>query len=144
MLVVSVALLNGCASGQTGGSALALNPSAGNVFFVERQPEDKRNLAVGIVKNLSDRGLTATWGELDAAPANVAYILRYTDRWSWDMRMFLADLRIEARDPQTGALLGYGQSVQNSMKAMGWTHDTVIDLAVAELLGQAPLLPDTQ
>jgi len=138
--LVFVGSLGGCASGQTSGQRLGLPQQESAVsFYVERQEKDGRNLAASIVENLAGRGYAATSGEAGTGPDDATYVLKYVDHWAWDMRMFLSDLRIEVRDPTTGAILAYGQSVQNSLKAMGWTHETVIDLAVSEILG-APLL----
>lgn len=132
----ALALLTGCASGQTSGQALLMENPNSSTFFVERQPKDSRNLAVNITENLKQRGLEASTGEPGTMPEGTLYLVRYIDHWAWDMRMYLADLRIEVRDPTTGAIVAYGQSVQNSLKAMGWTFDTVVNLAVNEMLGQ--------
>lgn len=129
--------LAGCASGHTAGQQLILEPrESATFFYVERQQNDDRDLAANIASNLVKRGYAASSGEAGQAPADVTYLVQYIDHWAWDMRMYLSDLRIEIRDPPTGAILAYGQSVQNSLKAMGWTHDTVVDLALTEIFGQ--------
>lgn len=136
-----IAGLTGCASGHTSGQLLSMSQPSGSSFFVARQEKDGRNLAENIAANLRQRGYAASHGEADTRPPEVTYVVNYIDHWAWDMRMYLSDLRIEVRDPATGAIIAYGQSVQNSLKAMGWGHDKVIDLAVTEIMGQ-PLMQE--
>jgi len=102
-------------------------------YFVERQPKDERDLAALIAERMRARGLKATAGEVGAGVPQVDYVVRYTDRWIWDMRMYLSDLRIELRDAKDQSIVGYGQSAQSSLKAMGKTHQDVVDAALDQL-----------
>jgi hypothetical protein len=47
--------------------------------------------------------------------------------------MYLYDLRIELRDARDQSILGYGQSMQSSLKAMGQTHEDVINRTLDQL-----------
>jgi len=49
--------------------------------------------------------------------------------------LYLYDLRIEVRDAKDQSILGYGQSMQSSLKAMGQSHEDVIDTALDQLFG---------
>ncbi len=140
-IVAAACILMGCAAGQTSGQPLMMDDKSLVVFYVAHQPKDGRDLHLTIANNLTQRGYRATSGKAGDEPPTATHLVSYIDHWAWDMRMFLADLRLEVRDPETGAILAYGQSVQNSLKAMGWTHDDVIELAVAEMLGEIPTAP---
>lgn len=79
------------------------------------------------------RGLQAKAGTAAERKPEYKYVVNYTDRWMWDMRMYLYDLRIDLRDARDQSILGYGQSMQSSLKAMGKSHEDVINLALDQL-----------
>ncbi len=134
LLLLSV-LLVGCIS-RLDGEPLVPEAYEG-VFYVERQPNDGRNLAHNIATQLRARGLRATNGEVGDAPEKADYIVSYIDRWRWDMRMYLINLRIEARDRSTSGMVGYGDSHQTSLAAMGKNHDDIINRALDQMLLEA-------
>ncbi|MDZ7668329.1 MAG: hypothetical protein U5Q16_02525 [Gammaproteobacteria bacterium] len=102
-------------------------------YYVERQVNDDRNLNAGIAEELRKRGIDATAGEAADKPDDAAYTVNYIDRWYWDMRMYLIDLRIEVRD-RNSTLVGYGESRQTSLAAMGKTHTDIINRALDQML----------
>ena len=129
-------LLFACA-GRTTGIPLTLPESTTKaLFYVEHQPEDGRHLESVIVEVLVERGFLALTAKFQRIPADADFLVTYVDRWQWDMRMYLLDLRIEVRDPVSRQLIAYGQSYQSSLKAMGWSHKDVIELAISQLLGR--------
>ena len=67
-------------------------------------------------------------------PSNDDYYVRYEDRWYWDMRTFLQDLRIDVHEAGSGNVIGYDRSFQNSLSATGMTLRDVIDRALDALL----------
>ena len=134
-LILSLAALTGCVGSATGQTIPAGLASSENLFYVAHQPKDSRNLHNDIASALQSRGFTATAGPADAKPSNADYVVTYVDRWQWDMRIYLSDLRIEVRDALDNSLMGYGQSAQSSFKAMGKNHEDVITAALDQLLG---------
>ena len=102
---------------------------------VERQPKDTRDLATIVAESLRAAGFDAYAGDggvcADAAPYRVTYI----DNWHWDMRPYLSRITIEVSDGATGEILGFGESRQDSLAAMGKTYRDVIDRAVAKMIG---------
>ena len=128
-LVVAVAslLLAACQSVQ--GDRVSDAARAANApFFVEHQPKDPRHLDLQIGEALAARGVTVTPRREEAA-----YVVTYEDRWSWDMRPFLRDLKIEVRDAKTGMVVGMGRSKQDSLSAMGKSFRDVIDRAIGAM-----------
>ena len=99
--------------------------AAGAHFFVERQPNDTRNLDAVLEESLRAHGVTIT---RDRAQAD--FVVTYEDRWMWDMRMYLRDFSIEVRDAKTELVVGSGKSHQDSLAATGDTFRDVIDRAV--------------
>ena len=128
-------LLTACVGNTSGQLTLARDVANQGTYYVQRQPADERDLASLIAKNMQGRAMRATAGPESAKPADVTYLVTYVDKWMWDMRMYLYDLRIEVRDAKDQSILGYGQSMQSSLKAMGQTHEDVIDTALDQLFG---------
>ena len=126
-------LASGCAS--TSGQPITVaNGDTGGLYYVEHQVKDGRHLETLIAEVLRERGLRASSGEPADRPESAAYIVTYEDRWSWDMRMYLKDLRINVRDAETDEFLGYGRSKQDSLSAMGDSFRDIVVKAVDELL----------
>jgi len=137
-LLLPVLIVAACAS--TSGTPLpGANRDASATYYVENHGEDERHLEDLIAEVLRARGLDAMGGSAAERPPSATYLVRYIDRWYWDMRMYLIDFTIEVRDPQTNKMLGFGQSYQDSLAAMGMTYRDVIERAVDELLAR----PDT-
>lgn len=128
-------LLGGCVGSTAGQMTLSTDAARQGVYFVERNAADERDLATQIADKMRARGLNATAGVAGQKPADCTYVVKYVDRWMWDMRMYLADLRIELRDARSFSIVGYGQSSQSSLKAMGQTYSDVMDAALNQLFG---------
>jgi hypothetical protein len=141
-LIATFVFLGACVGSTSGQISIPQDQVEGSVFFVERHDKDGRDLASSIAEALRSRGLSASSGTSDQRPGDLDFVVTYVDRWNWDMRMYLSDLRIELRDPIDSSLMGYGQSSQSSLKAMGKSHDDVIAAAVAELF-KAPTVSTT-
>jgi hypothetical protein len=126
---------SGCIANTAGQMTLPAEVSAHGSYFVERSAEDTRDLAKTIAAHMQARGLNATAGAPGESRPGFDYVVTYTDRWFWDMRMYLADLRIEVRDAKDHSVVGFGQSSQSSLKAMGQSHEDVVDTALNQLFG---------
>ena len=136
-LVILCCVLAGCVTNRQGQEM----PSDiyQSEFYVERQPEDGRNLAENISNILRARGFNVSHGEQGLAPENADYIISYIDKWYWDMRMYLMSLRIEVRDPNTNHIVAYGESFQSSLAAMGKSHDDIINMALDEMISRGSI-----
>ena len=126
-------LLVGCVGNTSGQLTLQKEQVQAGSYFVQRHEKDDRDLATTIAEAMQARGLRATAGTAVQRPAEATYIVTYVDKWMWDMRMYLYDLRIDLRDARDQSILGYGQSMQSSLKAMGETHEYVINRALDQL-----------
>jgi len=127
--------ISGCIGNTSGELTLPTEVAKQSTYFVERHAKDDRNLAATIAERMQARGLQAKAGTAAERKPEYKYVVNYTDRWMWDMRMYLYDLRIEVRDAADQSVVGFGQSTQSSLKAMGKTHADVVDIALNELFG---------
>jgi hypothetical protein len=133
--VATVALLLcACVATVSGQMTIPKEVAVKSVYFVERSPKDGRDLAAIIVERMKARGLEASTGAV--APASATYVVSYIDKWQWDMRMYLWDMRIEVRDAKDHSIIGYGESAQSSLKAMGKNFADIIDIALDQLFNK--------
>ena len=133
-LVLAVAVaLGGCVANKAGNLSISKQVADQGTYYVERQPKDERNLAATIAERMQVRGLKATAEQAGAPRPQCDYIVSYTDKWVWDMRMYLYDLRIDLRDAKDRSVVGFGQSMQSSLEAMGKSYEDIIDIALDEL-----------
>ena len=60
-------------------------------------------------------GFRAIYGADETPPAPVDAIVTYQDKWRWDLSMYMLQLDIQIRDPQTRMLLANGQTMRTSL-----------------------------
>ncbi|HEY5691625.1 MAG TPA: hypothetical protein VIS49_09225 [Cyclobacteriaceae bacterium] len=64
---------------------------------------------------LSKRGFKASTGLVNLAPKDVDAIVTYQDKWQWELTMYMIELKIFFREPETQNLLASGQSYHSSL-----------------------------
>ena len=84
-------------------------------FYVVRFAPDSRGINRLIADELTKRGFEASTGPEDSGPKGADAIVTYQDRWQWDVTMYMLELRIFVRQPQTGTLLAVGNSHHTSL-----------------------------
>lgn len=130
--IAVVLVISGCVS-QSSLDGFRLPVAArekGLVFFVQHQPKDERRLDNTIAAVLQSRGIDAVTDP--EVPAD--YVVSYVDHWYWDMRMYLVDLRIDVREPESNILVATGRSYQTSLAALGSSHRDIVEDAVAVII----------
>jgi len=139
--ILGVALLGltaiGC-SGATATRLVAHTRTDNAAFWVENHGNDGRQLEQIIAGALTKRGLDAASGSLGQRPENADFVVTYVDRWGWDMRTYLQEIRIDVTDARSGAIVGTSRSHQSSLPAMGKTYAEIIETTVNNLLDGAP------
>ena len=81
-------------------------------FFVVHQPNDNRGINKMVCENLTKRGFEATTGEAKDVPSGVDATVTYQDKRMWDITMYLLQLDIQFRKPQSDIPLATGQSLR--------------------------------
>ena len=120
LLIIGVAIsLAGCAINRATGT---FDPGedivSSDVIYVERFNPDNRELHKIIADNLSTRGYKVTFGEEGGAPDDATIIVTYVDKWMWDITMYLIEMTITFRDPESGAAIGSGNSYHTSLSRL--------------------------
>ncbi|MBL8397726.1 MAG: hypothetical protein JNL84_06205 [Candidatus Accumulibacter sp.] len=83
-------------------------------MYVKKIPADNGGTNVLIADKLASKGVSVTTGE-GAAPAGVDALVTYIDRWMWDITMYMLELTVTLRDPNTNLPLASGNSFHTSL-----------------------------
>lgn len=114
--VLALGVLHGCASNR---ESAFVSPDVDLVhlrkFYVVRSGADERGVNGMIASELTKLGFDASTGSDESAPKEADAIVTYQDRWQWDMTVYMLELRILLRQPQTGRLLAMGTSFHTSL-----------------------------
>jgi hypothetical protein len=106
---------SGCALNQANA---AVDPSAEldriRTLHVMKHDSDQRELYALIAENLRKRGYTVT-ASVDKPSTPVDAVVTYSDRWMWDITMYLLELRVNLREPATDFPLATGHSMHTSL-----------------------------
>jgi nucleotide-binding universal stress UspA family protein len=106
----------GCAINREGASVSPdVDMSRLKTYYVVRFAPDDRGIQEVIAAVLRKRGLEASSGSEGDAPKDAQVIVTYQDKWTWDMTMYMIELKIYFREPETGRLLAMGTSRHTSL-----------------------------
>jgi hypothetical protein len=80
------------------------------VFYVKKYKEDTRDTNILIENKLESMGFEVANNE-----ENVDALVTYVDKWWWDITMYMLELTITIRDPETDFPLASGNSLHTSL-----------------------------
>jgi hypothetical protein len=104
--------------------------------WVERRLGDNNNVRDRLVRSLRAQGLEADAGPITLMPERgIDAVLGYEDRWTWDFRTYLVELRVELRHPRTRELLASAYVSRGPF--VGRTTDDMVDRGVQALFRPA-------
>jgi len=113
VLMFVAGLFAGCANRATA----TLDPSADlsgiETIHVLRHAKDKNNVNELIADKLRTKGYIVTTSE--EKRTDVDAVVTYTDKWMWDITMYLLELTINFRDPKNDYPLASGNSYHTSL-----------------------------
>ena len=109
--MAALTLLYGCASNRATATVdQTTDLSTLQVFYVKKYSEDTRDTNIIIRDKLVEMGFQVSETETD-----VDAIVTYVDKWFWDITMYMLELTITLRDPNTDFPLATGNSYHTSM-----------------------------
>jgi hypothetical protein len=130
IIAAAILLTSGCATNR---ATASLTPGTElnklNSFYVVKVPDDDRNINELIKANLAKRGYAVTTGPDQKPPYKADTVLTYTDKWMWDFTMYMLELTITLRDPNSSFPMAVGNSFHTSLTRK--SPDEMID----EVLG---------
>lgn len=110
---LAVATLSGCANRATAKVDPSANLSTIKTMHVVKIPEESDGINNLIADDLRRRGYSVTTST--EKPSNVDAIVTYVDRWMWDITMYLLELTVMIRDPNTEFPMASGNSMHASL-----------------------------
>lgn len=93
LLAVTALFASGCAS-RTSFAPPQANLGSIKRIWVERQFNDDKHIAERISAELARRGIESEYGPLTMMPEKEVHYLTYADRWSWDFKTYLIEIRL--------------------------------------------------
>ena len=112
-LLISMGTLTGCANRATAKVEPGVDLQALKTMHVVKIPEETAGISTLIADDLRRRGYTVTEGTEKPKEANA--IVTYVDRWMWDITMYLLELTIVIREPETDFPMATGSSLHGSL-----------------------------
>lgn len=115
-LAALLVLVSGCANMSTATVSPDTDLRKVKSFYVVKQPADNRGTEKLISAQLVKMGYTARSGpELPAANYDADVVVTYVDKWMWDITMYMLELTITFRAPNSGYALASGHSLHTSL-----------------------------
>ncbi len=116
LVLAIVVHLGGCAVNRASGELMPGATIPANVeYYVVTEDEEKRETDQQIATALADRGISASVGAADETPENAGVIVKYDDKWMWDITMYMIELTIHFENPEDGFPIATGNSYHTSL-----------------------------
>lgn len=77
--------------------------------------KDNRGIEKLIANSLNGRGIQATASPTKQSQQPVQAIVEYRDKWMWDLTMYMLELNIDFRNPETNYKFATGRSYRTSL-----------------------------
>ena len=85
-----------------------------NVYVVKEAGDD-HSIDELMKTQLTRMGYAATNGPELPLPYKADAVLTYVDKWMWDITMYMLELTVHLRNPETNASLAVGNSMHTSL-----------------------------
>lgn len=112
-ILISISTLSGCANRATAKVEPGVDLHALKTMHVVKIPDETAGISTLIADDLRRRGYTVTEGT--EKPKEVNAIVTYVDRWMWDITMYLLELTVVIREPETDFPMANGSSLHGSL-----------------------------
>jgi hypothetical protein len=135
-VAVLVLLLAGCVNREGATLTPGAELSRLRSFHVVKLEADNRGIERLIAQELQARGYTAGSGTEAARPVDTDALVTYSDRWAWDITMYMLSLDITVRDGRTGFPMAVGSSLHTSLTRQSPTE--MVREALGNIFRAAP------
>jgi len=115
-LICAMSLVTGCAVNRATAS-LSPGVDLANIktAYVVKHDNDGRNVNELIKAKLESKGYMVSTGPELPPPYKTDVSITYVDRWMWDITMYMLQLTVTLRDPNTGFPMAVGDSLHTSL-----------------------------
>lgn len=83
------------------------------VMHVKKYPDDNAKVDELIAEKLRTKGVSVTTGA--EVPKGIDAVVTYVDKWMWDITMYMLELTVVLRNPETDFPLASGNSYHTSL-----------------------------
>jgi len=115
-LLVVTSMMTGCAVNRANAS---LTPGADlskiKTAYVVKFDKDVHDINNIITKKLQSKGYQVSTGPALPPPYPADVAVTYTDKWMWDITMYMLELTINFRDPKSDFPIATGNSFHTSL-----------------------------
>jgi len=116
LVLLVLPLTSGCAVNRATATVTpGADPGTARNFFVVQNREDTRGVGKLVADNLVKRGFTATAGAEVPRPPKVDAVVTYVSRWMWDITMYMVELTVTIRNPESSFPIASGNSYHTSL-----------------------------
>ena len=124
-LFMAIAFISAITSGCVNMAQSKVNPttnlSALKTMYVQHYESDNSGVNEEIAQHLRDKGVVVTTGSGEP-PSGIDALVTYEDHWRWDITMYLLQLKITIRNPNTEYVLASGVSLHTSLSRKSQTE----------------------
>jgi hypothetical protein len=127
-IVLACSLATGCAINRASATAdPTMKWEAIKSVHVKKLDADERGIQQLLATKLKARGFSVTADPQPNPQADA--LVTYADKWMWDITMYMLELTVQIRDPQSNFALATGNSYHTSLTRKSPTEmvDEVID-----------------
>ena len=114
--LIAATILSGCAINRESANITpGVDLKLLNNFYVVKFGPDERGINGVIKDRLIAMGYIASTGTDEKPPRKVDAIVTYRDKWVWDLAMYMLELTITLRNPETEFPMAVGNSYHTSL-----------------------------
>jgi hypothetical protein len=129
-LLLPVIALSGCATS----SGVVVNPSAQRAVYktayVVVHGASSQDMDAHVQREFLRHGIAVSVGPEGGPIGNVQLIVRYSDDWRWDLKMYLRSFDVMVFDARTNTLLATGSWENSAMH--GFYNEDKVDASVVD------------
>jgi hypothetical protein len=140
VVVLSGFVFSGCETYHPAYTAPGFMPTTLKKVAVMDNPlsKAKRHIDTDVANVLLRRGIEAVIVPAGTPPpTDIDGYFTYSDKWEWDMTMYLSKLEIQLHDAHTGAVLASASYEQGAIHRYPSPTD-IADSLVGQILGEPP------
>ena len=115
LIFTSLLMLAGCINRSSANLTPDADLSGAKTFYVVTLAADERGINRLINERLIQMGYKSSTGPNDAIPDGTGVVVTYADKWIWDITMYMLELTITFRDPESSFPMAVGNSYHTSM-----------------------------
>lgn len=110
-----ILLTSGCANQASAKVTPGADLTKIGKIYVEKFEPDKRGINQLISTQLEKMGYESTTGPETATPKDMDAVATYRDKWMWDITMYMWELTITIREPESRFPMAVGHSLHGSL-----------------------------